>query len=81
MSKVNCPFSQKACRDCPLFRGRHYRCAFHKDFDSRKGYELWGAGTVRWEMPDAPSPSSAWFVAPDIDGDLDWDLVKKHRSE
>ena len=71
MKKTACPFSQRACRDCPLFRGRHYRCPFHKHFNSEKDYTSWQAGTIAWEMPDAPNPNPDWFVAPDIDADVE----------
>ena len=81
MRKVTCPFSQQACRDCPLFRGRHYRCPFHKTFDPGKEYTSWRAGKVTWEMPDAPNPNPAWFVAPDIDGDVEWDVQRKDQRQ
>ncbi len=30
--KMNCPFSGKGCRECPLYRGRHYFLCFSKKY-------------------------------------------------
>jgi hypothetical protein len=31
-AKMICPFSGKLCRECPIYRGRHYLLCFNKDY-------------------------------------------------
>jgi hypothetical protein len=38
-----CPFSGKLCRECPLYRGRHYYLCFNKKY--RGHLEKSGGGT------------------------------------
>jgi len=30
--KMLCPFSKQLCRECPLYRGRHYYLCFSKSY-------------------------------------------------
>jgi hypothetical protein len=30
--KMLCPFSGKLCKECPLYRGRHYYLCFNKSY-------------------------------------------------
>jgi len=30
--KMLCPFSGKLCKECPLYRGRHYYLCFNKNY-------------------------------------------------
>jgi len=60
MEKVRCPFSKGKCRDCPIFRGRHYRCPFHKDY--HKGRT---SISKEREIPPVLEPCSSWLIAPD----------------
>jgi hypothetical protein len=31
-AKMICPFSGKACKDCPIYRGRHYFLCFNPKY-------------------------------------------------
>jgi hypothetical protein len=40
--KMICPFSGKLCKECPVYRGRHYLLCFNKKY---RGY-LKGSGEI-----------------------------------
>ena len=49
MSKIPmlCPFSKNLCRECTVYRGRHYYMCFHKEYrgylGKQHGYmQKWG---------------------------------------
>jgi hypothetical protein len=46
MAKIEmlCPFSQRLCDECPLYRGRHYFLCFCKDY---RGYIGKSRGNIR----------------------------------
>jgi hypothetical protein len=50
--KMLCPFSGKLCKECPLYRGRHYYLCFNKSY---RGH-LENPGETA-EMPSAVDPS------------------------
>ena len=72
MAKIDmlCPFSKKLCRECPLYRGRHYYLCFstkyrgylgeeEKDIDMKTG----GRGVdQKFEMPSRLPPSPKWLI-------------------
>ncbi len=70
--KMLCPFSGDLCRECPVYRGRHYYLCFRSDYrgyledtETRAGDRL--AGTVPDRFTDfrtlpALEPSPTWLV-------------------
>jgi len=40
-TKMICPFSERLCKDCPIYRGRHYYICFKPDY---RGYVKNAAG-------------------------------------
>ncbi len=67
MSKVNtsreatiCPFSGGACRQCAIYRGRHYElCALHdanlKKTRAAKAKAWTDPASTKWGMPEIPN--------------------------
>lgn len=70
MAKITmvCPFSKELCRDCPVYRGRHYYCCFDakhqgcldKRNETKERTEL--RGVRKFEMPLYLSPSPTWLI-------------------
>ncbi|HUJ68767.1 MAG TPA: hypothetical protein VLW86_04555 [Syntrophorhabdales bacterium] len=63
MTKVKdvtvCPFSRTVCRECAIYRGRHFElCACHNyRLRETKGArtKAWSSEVfTKWEMPDIP---------------------------
>jgi hypothetical protein len=63
MSKIKdvtvCPFSRTVCRECAIYRGRHFElCACHNyRLRETKGArtKAWSSEVfTKWEMPDIP---------------------------
>lgn len=62
--KMLCPFSGKLCKECPLYRGRHYYLCFNKSYrghlentdeaaaENKPGEPVWEPD----EMPSAVDP-------------------------
>ncbi len=54
-----CPFSRSVCRECAIYRGRHFElCAIHNyRLRETKGTQAraWSSEVfIKWEMPDIP---------------------------
>jgi hypothetical protein len=48
---IICPFSGKMCRQCGIYRGRHYMlCAVHNE----QAKETRSAKTRAWTIPSSP---------------------------
>lgn len=70
--KMLCPFSKKACRECPLYKGRHYYlcyCSKYRgyieDSESKTKRELAKPAINKFkdfEMPPVQKPSPTWLV-------------------
>lgn len=70
--KMLCPFSDKACRECPLYRGRHYYLCYCSDYrglledpENRDTQELMKPLGDRYKnvrMPQVLEPSPTWLV-------------------
>lgn len=64
MAKVSmvCPFSNKMCRDCAIYRGSHYYLCFKKEYrgcllegngkGSKERKNVYGMKDLRVEVPD-----------------------------
>ena len=61
MAKVTmkCPFSGVVCKDCPVYRGRHYYLCFCEKYRG----SLPGAGK---NMPMAKSSNGKWEIPPEV---------------
>ena len=70
--KMLCPFSERLCRECPLYRGRHYYLCYCSEYrghltDSESGT---GRRPVKPDidryrdvrMPQVLEPSPTWLV-------------------
>lgn len=66
-----CPFSKKACRECPLYKGRHYYlcyCSKYRGYlgsESKTKRELAKTAINKFkdfEMPPVLKPSPTWLV-------------------
>lgn len=75
-TKMLCPFSNKPCRECPQYRGRHYYLCFCKKY---RGYigetgekvnpESWQTeADVKFEMPPPLPQSPKWLAFNDYVG-------------
>jgi len=65
--KMLCPFSGKLCKECPLYRGRHYYLCFSKSYRGHLENEGEAAGENKpgtaesnlaepvWEPAEMPS--------------------------
>ena len=62
--KMLCPFSSQLCRNCPVYRGRHYALCFSRSY---RGY-LGKAGEQRWATPGSSfeTASKDGIVVPEI---------------
>lgn len=69
--KMLCPFSKKACRECPLYKGRHYYlcyCSKYRGYlgsESKTKRELAKPAINKFkdfEMPPVLKPSPKWLV-------------------
>jgi len=54
-----CPFSGGACRQCAIYRGRHFElCASHsphlKELRAAKAKAWTDRSSTKWEMPEIP---------------------------
>jgi len=78
--KMLCPFSGELCRECPMYRGRHYYLCFSSRYRGRldsdekekRGEEKINktegrssASEYKFEMPPPLKPSPAWLVFAD----------------
>ncbi len=69
-TKMLCPFTNKLCRECPMYRGRHYFLCFHVkyrghlgDSGKRPKIRTWQtASQPKFEMP-SPFPHSPNWLA------------------
>jgi len=58
--KMLCPFSGQLCRECPLYRGRHYYLCFNKSYrghleNADEAATKNKPGEPVWEPPKMPS--------------------------
>lgn len=70
--KMLCPFSKELCRECPLYRGRHYYLCYCSKYRGHlENSETQAAGELAkaaenkfkdFEMPPVLKPSSTWLV-------------------
>lgn len=70
--KMLCPFSKKLCRECPLYKGRHYYLCYCNNYrghlensESQAEQRLAKAAINKFknfEMPPVLKPSSTWLV-------------------
>lgn len=70
--KMLCPFSKKLCRECPLYRGRHYYLCYCREYrgyleDAEKqtdhALEKTSMNTFRdFKMPPVLKPNPTWLV-------------------
>ncbi len=69
--KLVCPFSMKACRECGIFRGRHFGHCYFPKFEKRiaNKEELEGQEIIK----PKPANGSTRFEIPDMS---DWDILK-----
>ncbi len=54
-----CPFSRKVCKECAIYRGRHFElCAAHnyrlRAMKGKRTKALNAEVFAKWEMPDIP---------------------------
>ncbi len=65
-----CPFSKELCKECPLYKGRHYYLCFHTKYrgylgNSKKDVKKKPTSTgvdFKFEMPTLSPPSPKWLV-------------------
>jgi len=53
--KMICPFSGELCKECPLYRGRHYYLCFSRDYRGCLGV----ARKAGMQGP-SPNPGAIW---------------------
>jgi hypothetical protein len=72
--KMLCPFSKQLCRECPLYRGRHYYLCFCRDY---RGYlenqeeqpekkSEKNRTSSKFEMLKVLPPSPTWLILNDF---------------
>jgi len=63
-----CPFTGKLCRECPIYRGRHYYLCFSKKYRGhleKPGGDRRGTNPGNSEIPPIPQiKSDKYFEAP-----------------
>lgn len=65
-----CPFSKALCKECPLYRGRHYNLCYCSQYrgclesTGKEGErEPWRSGTGKqFDMPPPLPPSPKWLA-------------------
>jgi hypothetical protein len=62
--KMLCPFSNRPCRDCPVYRGRHYALCFSKSYRGYLGRP--GEPALRAARPSFEAASKERIVVPTI---------------
>lgn len=70
--KMLCPFSKKLCRECPLYKGRHYYLCYcskyrgHLENSENKAKQASAKAAInkfrKFEMPPVLKPSPTWLV-------------------
>jgi hypothetical protein len=70
--KMLCPFSKKLCRECPLYRGRHYYLCYCREYQGHLRHsenqvdqvlEKTSVNTSgEFKMPPVLKPSPTWLV-------------------
>ena len=67
-AKMICPFSGTICKDCPIYRGRHYflcYCEKYRGFlpEALKNLPLSKAGSNgKFTMPSLPTPTKDPYI-------------------
>jgi hypothetical protein len=69
-TRMVCPFSNKLCKECPQYRGRHYFLCFHANYrgylgDSGKKHphRAWQVESQpQFEIPLLLPPSPKWLA-------------------
>lgn len=70
MAKITmvCPFSKELCKDCSLYRGRHYYYCFDSKYRGYLGNQKEAKertvlrGVKNFEMPLHLTPSPSWLT-------------------
>jgi hypothetical protein len=60
--KMICPFSNRICEECPLYRGRHYYLCFNQKYRGYLGKP--GKGTKEDVRPHSGAGSKTKFEIP-----------------
>lgn len=70
--KMLCPFSENLCRECPLYRGRHYYLCYCREYrghleNPEHRAEQGSAKTAvhkleDFNMPTVLEPSPTWLI-------------------
>jgi hypothetical protein len=68
MAKVEmvCPFSGTLCKDCPVYRGRHFYLCFCENYRGSlpgvvKNMPMAKKSNGQWEMPSLPNKKDPYF--------------------
>lgn len=71
-NKMLCPFSNKLCRECPIYKGKHYYLCYRREYrghlensENRPEQGLAKAAinkSEKFEMPPVLKPSPTWLV-------------------
>jgi hypothetical protein len=64
--KMMCPFSGAVCKDCPVYRGRHFYLCFSEKYRGSlprliKGLPMSKKSNGKFEMPSLPSKKDPYF--------------------
>ena len=69
MAKVNmmCPFSEVLCKDCPVYRGRHYYLCFCEKYrgclpEAIKDLPMSKHSNGKYEMPSLPASKKDPYI-------------------
>jgi hypothetical protein len=73
-TKMLCPFSKELCKECPLYRGRHYYLCFYTKYrgylrDAEKQAKQKSRPSrvdKKFEMPQKLPSSPTWLVLNDF---------------
>jgi hypothetical protein len=69
-TEMLCPFSNKPCRECPQYRGRHYFLCFHTKYrgylggceEKIKSRSRLAEPQYHFEMPPPLPPNPKWLA-------------------
>ena len=82
-TRMICPFSGELCKECPIYRGRHYYLCFSAKYRGHLDDEPGEAGTVVTSPASGLSPTRK-FEMPSIDPRSAIDpyaIIMKEREE
>ena len=69
-TKMLCPFTNGLCKECPMYRGRHYYLCFHKKYRGHlegagkklEGHTWQTAHQPKFEIPQSLPHSPKWLA-------------------